>query len=49
MATDRPRSNEDEDGILASKRAMWSGFTKFSTYSIVTVAAVLILMALFLL
>jgi|GEM_PF-967108 len=49
MATERPRPNEDEEHVLASKRAMWSSFTKFSTYSIVAIAIVLILMALFLL
>jgi len=41
--------NAAERELLASRRAMWQGFLKFSTYSIVVVAIVLILMALFLL
>lgn len=38
-----------DDELLASRRAMWASFLKFSTYSIVGVALALILMALFLL
>jgi hypothetical protein len=47
MASDNKRLDEDE--LLASRKAMWSGFVKFSTYSIVGVSIVLIGMALFLL
>lgn len=38
-----------DDELLASRKAMWSGFLTFSTYAIVGVAVILILMALFLL
>lgn len=48
MATDNRRFDSDDD-LLANRQAFWSGFIKFSTYSIVGVALVLILMALFLL
>jgi hypothetical protein len=47
MATDQKPTDDPE--ILAAHQAMWDGFVKFSTYSIVGVAVVLILMALFLL
>ncbi len=47
MATDNKRLAEDE--LLASKTAMWSGFLKLSTYTIVGVSVILIGMAVFLL
>ncbi|MEO3433525.1 hypothetical protein [Inquilinus sp. CAU 1745] len=47
MATDGKRLGEDE--MLEARQAFWSGFLKFSTYSIVGVSLLLIIMALFLL
>ena len=47
MASDQKPTDDPE--ILAEHQAMWSSFVKFSTYSIVGVAIVLILMAIFLL
>lgn len=35
--------------LVESRRQMYKGFTRFSTYSIVAIGIVLILMALFLL
>ncbi len=43
---DRP---SEEEELIASKREMWSGFLRFSTYSIVGIALLLILLAIFLL
>ena len=34
-----------QDEMLASRKAMWSGFVRLSTYSIVGVSIVLILLA----
>lgn len=34
---------------LANAEAMWTGFTKFATYSVVAIAIILSLMAFFLL
>jgi hypothetical protein len=48
MATDNRRFDSDDE-MLATRQAFWSGFIKFSTYSIVGVALLLIVMALFLL
>lgn len=47
MATNDKRL-EENDEMLASRQAFWSGFLKFSTYSIVGVALAMIVMALFL-
>jgi len=46
-STDDKQAAERE--LLESRQAIWQGFLRFSTYSIVAVAIVLILMALFLL
>lgn len=40
------QTNAGQDEILASRRAMWSGFVRLSTYSIVGISIVLILLAL---
>lgn len=47
MATDGERLGQEE--LLESRQAFWSGFVKFSTFSIVGVSLVLIIMALLLL
>ncbi len=47
MATENNRLAGNE--LLAAKRAMWAGFLKLSTITIVSVSVVLIGMAVFLL
>ena len=42
------RNGEDQE-MLATRAEMWQGFMRWSTRSIVAIAVVLILMALFLL
>jgi hypothetical protein len=41
--------SEDQKKMLSDRRSMWDGFTKLTTYSIVGIAILLILMALWLL
>ena len=40
---------ETDQEMVADRAIMWSGFVRLSTYAIVSVAVILILMALFLL
>lgn len=47
MVTDGNRLGQEE--MLETRQAFWSGFLKFSTYSIVGVSLMLIIMALLLL
>ncbi|WP_366654569.1 hypothetical protein [Fodinicurvata sp. EGI_FJ10296] len=47
MAADNHRTSEHDD-LMESRRQMWSGFIRFSTYSIVGVCLILIGLALFL-
>ena len=47
MQVEDPHTEQDD--FLAAKQAMWSGFVKWSTWAIVAIALVLILMAMFLL
>lgn len=49
MATEDRHVGDDEDDFLVAKKAMWSRFTSWSTWSIVGIAVILILMAIFLL
>jgi hypothetical protein len=46
MATDK---NEPDEAMVAARKDMWNQFIRFSTYTIVGIAVILILMALFLL
>lgn len=48
MAADNDRTSEHDEDLMESRRQMWSGFIKFSTYSIVGVCLILIALALFL-
>ena len=45
MASSENREVSEE--LMAERAVMWTGFIKLSTYAIVSIALVLILMALF--
>ena len=47
MASSEKREVSEE--LMAERAVMWTGFVRLSTYAIVSIALVLILMALFLL
>lgn len=47
MQVEEPHSEQDD--FLAAKQAVWSGFVKWSTRSIVAIALVLIILAIWLL
>lgn len=48
MAVNDKRLQENDE-MLASRQAFWSGFVKFSTWSIVGIALLMLLGAVFLL